>query len=101
MAGDGGLAQAILALEGTNHTSLVQGSQSISRPVGYQKEPLVLHGMSRFFDHDRDLRVTALVPVRQALEAVEHFVGAVFRRGNANRQWRCIVACIYMDSSGA
>ncbi len=74
--------QAVVVGQRADHPGLVHGTQRAARGVGFEQAGLA-HDAGGVF-HDRGhVRVAVPCPARQALEAVEHFVGAVAGRGDA------------------
>ena len=68
-----------------DHARLVHRAQRAARSVGLE-QPGLAHDAGRVLDDDGDVRVTVAGPARQALEPVEHLVGAVAGRGDAQGQ---------------
>ena len=64
---------------------LVHGTQRGARGVGLE-QPGLAHDTGRVLDDHRHVGVAVATPARQALEPIEHLVGAVVGRGDAQRQ---------------
>lgn len=68
-----------------DHARLVHRAQRVARGVGLE-QPGLAHDAGRVLDDHRDVGVAVATPARQALESIEHLVGAVVGRGHAQRQ---------------
>ena len=76
--GDGGLAQTLLAGEGTDNPRLIQRGEGARGRVGEQQQAFVLHRVAGRLQDDRDMLPSLLSPTRKALEAVDDLIGVVF-----------------------
>jgi hypothetical protein len=76
--------EGVLVGQRAHHARLVHGAHRAARGVGLQ-QPGFAHDAGRVFDDDRHVGVAVARPLRQALEAIEHLVGAVPVRGDAYR----------------
>jgi hypothetical protein len=83
--GDLRQCELVLVGQGAHHARLVHGAHRAARRIG-REQPRFAHDAGGILDDDRHLRVAVARPVRQALEAIEHLVGAVAVRGDAQRQ---------------
>jgi hypothetical protein len=77
--------QVIVVGQRADHAGLVHGAQGPPRRVGVQQAGLG-HDAGGVLDHHGHVRVAVAGPVGEALEAVEHLVGAVAGRGHAQGQ---------------
>jgi hypothetical protein len=68
-----------------HHAGLVHRTERAARGVGLQ-QPGLAHDAGGVLHDDRHVGLTVATPARQALESVEHLVGAVAGRSNAQRQ---------------
>jgi hypothetical protein len=64
---------------------LIHGAQRGARGVGLE-QPGLAHDAGRVLDDHRPVGVAVATPARQALEPIEHLVGALAGRGDAQRQ---------------
>jgi hypothetical protein len=83
--GDLGGREMIGVGQRADHPGLVHGAEGAPRGVGLE-QPGLGHDADGVFDHDGHMRMAVVGPVGEALEAVEHFVGAVPGRGHAEGQ---------------
>ncbi|HVQ76004.1 MAG TPA: hypothetical protein VMT79_10760 [Candidatus Binatia bacterium] len=77
--------EVILVGERADHACLVHGAQRAARGVGLE-QPGLAHDAGRVLDDHRHVRVAVATPACQALEPIEHLVGAGAGRGDAQRQ---------------
>jgi hypothetical protein len=77
--------EPVLVGQRAQHARLVHRTERAARSVGLQ-QPGLAHDAGGVLDNDRHVRLAVARPVRQALEAIEHLVGAVAVRGDAHRQ---------------
>jgi hypothetical protein len=83
--GDARRRQVIVVGQRAHHAGLVHRAQGAARGIGLQQPGLAQHAGSVLHDH-RHLRVAVARPVRQALEAVQDFIGPVGGGGDPQRQ---------------
>jgi len=76
--------ERVLVGQGAHHARLVHGAHRAAGGVRLQ-QPGFAHHPGGVFDDDRHVRVAVARPLRQALEAIEHLVGAVAVGGDAHR----------------
>jgi hypothetical protein len=79
-------ALLIVVDQRTDHPRLVERGEGARRGVGRQQQALMLGGLRRGLDHHGQLTRSLFLVRAQALEAVEHFEGAVRDRHHANGQ---------------
>jgi len=77
--------ELVLVGQRADHARLVHRTERAARGVGLE-EPGLAHDAGGGLDDDRHVRMAVARPVRQALEPVEHLVGAIAGRGDAQRQ---------------
>ena len=75
--GDGGHAKLFLLTECQDDAGLIHGGDGGRGAVGQEQKGQTLGSRRDLLDDDRDLLVSGGVPVLEALEAIEDFVGAL------------------------
>jgi hypothetical protein len=83
--GDLGGREVIVVGERADHAGLIHGAQGPPRGVRLEQPGLADDAGGVFHDH-RHMGVAGAGPAGEALEAVEHLIGAVPRRGHAQGQ---------------
>jgi len=83
--GDLARRKMIVVGQRADDAGLVHGAQGAPRRVGLE-QPGLGHDAGGVFDHHGHVRVAVAGPVGEALEAIEHFVGALTGRSHAQGQ---------------
>jgi hypothetical protein len=82
---DLGRREVIVVGQRAHHARLIHRAQGAAGRVGFEQAGLG-HDAGGVFDHHGHVRVPRARPLGEALEAVEHLVGAGARRRHAERQ---------------
>ena len=85
-ARDARRGEAVLVEERTDDLRLVERGGRAGRRVGHEQPPLVGRRVARRLDDDGDAALAGVLPAGEALETIEHLVGAVGAGRDAERQ---------------